>query len=76
MSFENTECPCGGKKATQTMLCSNCEQYFSNHPAMKWFNDTTAAFPARRNAAIILVTAARQRKQQMWLKPARKEASV
>lgn len=35
MSYENTQCPCGGKKLIDTMLCSECEAFLADHPSMK-----------------------------------------
>lgn len=71
MSYENTKCPCGGNKPTDTMLCDECEIALADHPAMKWFLDTTQPVESRRNSAIVLVTAARQRKrnQTPYLRP-------
>ncbi len=67
MSYENTQCPCGGKKPTDTMLCDDCETALADHPAMRWFTDRSQPVESRRNAAIVLVTAARQRKRKLLL---------
>ena len=61
MSYENTACPCGGKKPTDTMLCADCEAALASHPSMRWFKDTQQSPFCRRQAAIVLVTAARKR---------------
>jgi hypothetical protein len=65
MSYENTSCPCGGKKPTDTMLCDDCEAYLANHPAMKYFKDPRESVESRRQSAIILVTVARGRKRHL-----------
>lgn len=63
MSYEDTKCPCGGKKPCQTLLCDTCLESFKDHPAMRAFNTPDLANDHRRNAAIILITVARNRKQ-------------
>lgn len=63
MSFEDTHCPCGGKKERETMLCAECVEWLKDKPAMKAFLDETCAVEYRRQAAIILVTLARKRKR-------------
>ncbi len=63
MSYENTHCPCGGKKVTDTMLCNECETEFSEHVSMKTFRDESARVESRRHAAIILLSLARRRKK-------------
>lgn len=67
MSYHDTNCPCGGKKGTDIMLCDDCLTTFADHPSMKVFNDPSFGLDARRQAAIILITLARKRR----LKPAR-----
>lgn len=62
MSYEGTKCPCGGKKASNTMLCNGCMTAFANHPSMKVFLDTNADREARRHSAMILLEMARVRK--------------
>lgn len=64
MSFEDTKCPCGGKKLTDTMLCSDCETAFKDHPSMKYFNNPAHPIDGRRHAAITLITLARGRKRK------------
>lgn len=61
MSFENSKCPCGGEKLPGTMLCSQCETAFSNHPAMETFKNTKLPTEWRRHAAITLLTLSRKR---------------
>ena len=62
MSYEDTNCPCGGKKLTQTMLCDDCLHVFALRPEMKVFNNEGYTINARRDAAIILCSLARKRK--------------
>lgn len=63
MSYEDTNCPCGGKKLRETMLCADCETAFASHPSMKVFKDETYSLDARRHAAIVLLTLSRKRKR-------------
>lgn len=59
MSYEDTICPCGGKKESDTMLCPQCETDLANHPSMPVFKDQGNALEARRHAATILCSLAR-----------------
>ncbi len=61
MSYENKDCVCGDKKPAGTMLCTGCEQAFSNLPEMRTFKDTLASDEVRRPAAIRLLSLARRR---------------
>jgi hypothetical protein len=63
MSYENTSCPCGDKKPTDTMLCDGCETTFADRYETKAMRDTTLPVESRRHAAIVLVTLARSRKR-------------
>jgi hypothetical protein len=63
MSWEDTDCPCGGKKERETMLCRECETYLADHPAMKHFRDEQCPPAGRRHAAIVLLTCSRSRKR-------------
>ena len=63
MSWEDTNCPCGGKKERETMLCRECETYLADHPAMKHFRDEQCPPAGRRHAAIVLLTCSRSRKR-------------
>lgn len=60
--YEDTQCPCGGKKAPMTMLCDACLEAFEGHPSMAVFNDRQAPTNARHHAAIILCSLSRVRK--------------
>lgn len=61
MSFENTQCPCGGKKPTDTMLCDLCVDFVKERKEWKIFNDYNHGLEYRRHAAVILLTLARTR---------------
>jgi hypothetical protein len=62
MSYEDTNCPCGGKKERETMLCADCMKAFADTPDMKVFLDPIKyGVDARRPAAILLCAKARRR---------------
>ena len=61
MAYEDTNCPCGGRKDRETMLCTACQEWLAEHPALKTWQDGTLIWNARRDAAIVLVTRARSR---------------
>jgi hypothetical protein len=71
MSYENTFCPCGGKKLPDTMLCADCETAFADRRERQTMNDLTVGVELRRHAAIVLVSLARSRKRQPYLPAAR-----
>lgn len=68
MSYENTECPCRGRKERETMLCKDCNDHFAGSIEMAAMNDTGRAFHHRRNAAIRLLSMARKRDRKLGLK--------
>ncbi len=70
MSYEDTNCPCGDRKPTDTMLCDACMEYLKDHRAMAEFQ-SGAAVESRRHAATILLSLARGRKRRMANAPAR-----
>jgi hypothetical protein len=61
MSYENSKCPCGGKKPTSTMLCDDCNSWLANDRDMKIFRDGNQPDWYRRGAAIRLLSIARRR---------------
>lgn len=63
MSYEDTKCPCGDKKPTDTMLCDACVEYMKDHPSMVTFR-SDAEIHDRRHAALVLLTLARGRKRR------------
>ena len=62
MSYEDTNCPCGGQKARETMLCTECLTTFADRPEMEVFNQGGSSEWMRHNA-IILIALARRRKR-------------
>lgn len=65
MSWENTDCPCGGKKERETMLCPDCVAHFQKErPSLFDYLDTRRPLESRRSSAIILCSLARRRKHQ------------
>lgn len=67
MAYEDTKCPCGDKKPTDTMLCDTCVDYFKDRREMAEYQDGKLSLEYRRNAAVILVTLARGRKRKREL---------
>lgn len=65
MSYENTKCPCGGTKPTDTMLCDDCNAALKDRTEMRDYQDPSCQVEWRRSAAIILVTLSRQRRRQL-----------
>jgi DNA-directed RNA polymerase subunit RPC12/RpoP len=67
MSYENTECPCGGKKQRETLICAECERQFADTYEMKSFRDLTEPPWSRRPSAIRLLSMARRRNRRLPL---------
>jgi hypothetical protein len=65
MSWENTACPCGGKKLTDTMLCSPCEQAFATHRDRLAMWDAALPFQSRREAAMRVLAMSRKRSRSL-----------
>ncbi len=63
MSYEDTKCPCGDKKPTDTMLCDACNAAFADRREMATFKDGSQSVEYRRHAATILLALARGRKR-------------
>ena len=61
--YEDSECPCKGKKKPMTMLCDDCLEAFKDHPSMAVFQDRLAPTNARHHAAIVLCSLSRVRKR-------------
>ena len=61
MSYENSNCPCGGKKLTDTLLCPACEDLFKSHRDRSAMWDRKLPFDARRQAAIRVLAMSRRR---------------
>lgn len=62
MSYEDTNCPCGGKKRRRTMLCAECIKAFAARSEMRTYQDETQHPTMRQHAALILISLARGRK--------------
>jgi hypothetical protein len=65
MSYDNTKCPCGGTKQTETMLCPECCAAFWNRHEMTDYQNGALSVQVRRQAAITLLAMARGRKRRM-----------
>ena len=65
MSWENTKCPCGGRKESETMLCRDCEEYLEDRPEMAIFRGDGDP-DLRRHAAITLLALARGREHAQY----------
>lgn len=64
MSYENTACPCGGKKERETMICAACADYIESttaHVDLARHNDQAFSVESRRGMAIRMLTIARGR---------------
>jgi hypothetical protein len=68
MSYENTSCPCGGRKERETILCRDCQDYTASTIEAAVMNDTTRTWQTRRNAAIRLIAMVRKRDQKLALR--------
>ena len=68
MSHEDTNCPCGGKKERETMLCTLCVAACMEDPSLSFdlarYRDGTRSFESRRSSAIALLSASRRRRNQ------------
>lgn len=71
MSYENTKCPCGGKKPTETMLCADCENAVAGTYDRVLMDNPNAGFGDRRRSAIRVLSVARRRQWQTHTKTVR-----
>lgn len=62
MSYENTACPCGEKKLTDTMLCLACETAVAGTYDRKAMDDHRVDFEHRRHAAMRVLAVSRRRR--------------
>jgi hypothetical protein len=62
MSYENTICPCGGKKKPDTMLCPECLAFFKRRDELRVYTDPREPRHYRAQAARILCALAKKRK--------------
>jgi hypothetical protein len=63
MSYEDTNCPCGGRKERETMLCQLCEQHVAGSFDRRRMDDESSTWGQRRAAAIRVLAAVRTRGQ-------------
>lgn len=63
MSYENTICPCGGKKKPDTLLCAGCLEFFKRRSELRVFKDQREPREYRAQAARILCALAKKRKE-------------
>lgn len=61
MSWENTQCPCGGEKQRETMLCASCEAVFAGNYDRRRMDDPAVPVEQRRTSAIRVLAASRRR---------------
>jgi len=64
MSYEDTNCPCGDRKLTDTMLCDACMADLADRREMAIFRSGEDV-GTRRHSAIMLLALARGRKRRM-----------
>jgi hypothetical protein len=62
MSYENTSCPCGEKKLTDTMLCAACETAVGGSYDRKAMDDHRQPFELRRQSALRVLSISRRRR--------------
>ena len=63
MSYENTSCPCGGRKERETMICDPCKQAITaaNPNDLALYEDHRIPVETRRAMAIRILAIARRR---------------
>ena len=61
MAFNDAQCPCGGRKKPDTMLCDACNAAFANTQEAAVMQDPAYSTNSRRVAAIRLLQMARRR---------------
>ena len=63
MSYENSSCPCGGKKERETMICDPCKAFASITAAndLSIYEDHRIPTATRRAMAIRILAIARRR---------------
>jgi hypothetical protein len=70
MSYENTDCPCGGKKDRETLICNACALHIfesTDRFELDHWQDGSFTKEARRSMAIRLLTMARRRTRRLPL---------
>jgi hypothetical protein len=64
MSYENTDCPCGGRKDPGTMLCASCVEFLADDPSYRSAMDQDANVIIRRQCAIAVIARVRNRRRR------------
>lgn len=69
MSYENTSCPCGGRKERETMICADCVTAINaaNPNDLALYEDHRIPTSTRRAMAIRILANARRRGQRLPL---------
>lgn len=62
MSYENQQCPCGGRKPRETMLCDDCKSALADRSELQDYLDQRLSLDYRRNAALVLLSLAKRRR--------------
>jgi hypothetical protein len=71
MSYENTSCPCGGKKERETLICRECAVHIlatTDGFNLERYQDESFTKEARRNMAMRLLSMARRRNKSLPLR--------
>ena len=62
MSYENTACPCGRQKLTDTMICAACETAVAGSYDRVAMDDHRHPFELRRQSAMRVLAISRRRR--------------
>jgi hypothetical protein len=65
MSYENTECPCGGTKERETIICQACRLQFAEAIELDAMDNLKFPMETRRSAAIRVLAMARKRNKRL-----------
>lgn len=68
MSYENTDCPCGGKKERETMICPACREYLAGNHDLHFMADITESVESRRRSAVTVLSLCRKRNRRLPLR--------
>ena len=64
MAYDDSQCPCTGKKLPGTMLCDECVSAFADRRELRDYQNGELSMERRRHAALILLSLARGRKRR------------
>jgi len=64
VSYENDQCPCGGRKDPGTMLCADCVAFLAGDPNYRTAMDQDANLSIRRQCAIAAIARVRNRRRR------------